>query len=60
MLFDTAFAGARPDDVLSFIVEILESFTEYSIIGKDLNGRILLWIKLRTSRPVRAAICTYL
>ena len=43
MLFDTAFAGARPDDVLSFIVEILESFTEYSIIGKDLNGRILLW-----------------
>ena len=43
MLFDTAFAGASPDDALSFIVEILQSFTEYSIIGKDLNGRILLW-----------------
>jgi PAS domain S-box-containing protein len=43
MLFDTTFAGASPDDALSFIVEILQSFTEYSIIGKDLNGRILLW-----------------
>jgi PAS domain S-box-containing protein len=43
MLFDTTFAGASPDDALSFIVEILQSFTEYSIIGEDLNGRILLW-----------------
>src|ERR1017187_9681734 len=43
MLFDTTFAGASPDDALSFIVEILQSFTEYSIIGEDLDGKILLW-----------------
>jgi PAS domain S-box-containing protein len=43
MLFDTAFVGPRPEDALAFAIEILESSTEYSLIGKDLNGKILLW-----------------
>jgi protein-histidine pros-kinase len=43
MLFDTAFAGDRPQDALSFLVDVLESSTEYSVIGVDLNSTILLW-----------------
>ena len=43
MLFDTAFVGRRPEDALAFIVEILQSSTEYSIIGNGLDGTILLW-----------------
>lgn len=43
MLVDTAFVGRRPEDALAFIVEILQSSTEYSIIGKGLDGTILLW-----------------
>ncbi|HJX83307.1 MAG TPA: PAS domain-containing protein [Candidatus Angelobacter sp.] len=31
------------EQALDFIGNILESSTEYSIIGKDLNGKILLW-----------------
>ncbi len=35
------FAG--PKDTLDFLENILEASTEYSIIGKDLDGTILLW-----------------
>ncbi|HLW78873.1 MAG TPA: PAS domain-containing protein, partial [Terriglobia bacterium] len=41
-LFDSAIVGSGQDAV-DFITNILESSTEYSIIGKDLEGKILLW-----------------
>ena len=28
---------------MDFMANVLESSTEYSIIGKDLDGKILLW-----------------
>ena len=43
MLFDPLFIGTEPQDALAFIVEILQSSTEYSLIGKGLQGEILLW-----------------
>ena len=43
-LFDSAILGS-PAQALDFIGNILESSTEYSIIGKDLAGNILLWNK---------------
>ncbi|MGE5781162.1 MAG: PAS domain S-box protein, partial [Hyphomicrobiales bacterium] len=41
-LFDRALVGSAQQAV-DFIANILESSTEYSIIGKDLDGKILLW-----------------
>ena len=41
-LFDSTIV-ASPEQALDFIGNILESSTEYSIIGKDLEGKILLW-----------------
>ena len=41
-LFDSTVLGGA-EETLEFIGNILESSTEYSIIGKDLNGNILLW-----------------
>src|SRR6186713_2247408 len=41
-LFDRTVLG-DPELALEFIGNILESSTEYSIIGKDLDGNILLW-----------------
>jgi PAS domain S-box-containing protein len=41
-LFDNAIVGTAQEAV-DFIVNILESSTEYSVIGKDLDGKILLW-----------------
>ena len=41
-LFDRAIVGT-PQKAVDFITNILESSTEYSIIGKDLDGTILLW-----------------
>src|ERR1051326_7781142 len=41
-LFDNSFAGT-PQGAVDFITNILESSTEYSIIGNDLEGKILLW-----------------
>jgi len=41
-LFDSAIMGTT-EQALDFIGNILESSTEYSIIGKDLRGKILLW-----------------
>src|SRR5437016_14283313 len=34
---------ATPQDSLDFITNILQASTEYSIIGKGLDGTILLW-----------------
>ncbi|NJD69189.1 MAG: PAS domain S-box protein, partial [candidate division NC10 bacterium] len=41
-LFDSSILG-NTQETLDFITNILESSTEYSIIGKDLDGTILLW-----------------
>ena len=41
-LFDNNIVGTA-DQALDFIGNVLESSTEYSIIGKDLDGTILLW-----------------
>lgn len=41
LLDETIVGGA--EQAADFIRNILESSTEYSIIGKDLEGRILLW-----------------
>ena len=41
-LFDsTVIREAR--EAMDFMANVLEASTEYSIIGKDLNGKILLW-----------------
>jgi PAS domain S-box-containing protein len=39
---DSSLVGT-PQEALDFIANILESSTEYSIIGKDLEGKIVLW-----------------
>jgi len=41
-LFDGSIAGSAQEAV-DFITNILESSTEYSVIAKDLSGKILLW-----------------
>ncbi len=41
-LFDTAIIS-DPQAAMDFITNILESSTEYSVIAKDLTGKILLW-----------------
>src|SRR5947199_10510998 len=41
-LFDSTIVSTS-EEALDFIGNILESSTEYSIIGKDLDGTILLW-----------------
>ncbi|HXA15806.1 MAG TPA: ATP-binding protein [Thermoanaerobaculia bacterium] len=41
-LFDPTMVTTA-EEAVDFIGNILESSTEYSIIGKDLDGRILLW-----------------
>jgi PAS domain S-box-containing protein len=41
--FDRSIIGNTPQDALDFIASILEASTEYSIIAKDLAGRIVLW-----------------
>ena len=41
-LFDSSIVS-NPQEAVDFIGNILESSTEYSIIGKDLEGKILLW-----------------
>ena len=40
--FSLAIAGDTAN-AMDFITNVLESSTEYSIIGKDLTGNILLW-----------------
>ncbi len=42
-LFDTTLVGSSPQEALDFVANILESSTEYSIIGKDLKGKIVLF-----------------
>src|SRR5260370_33549756 len=41
-LFDSSIIGTAQEAV-DFIPNILESSTEYSLIAKDLTGKILLW-----------------
>jgi len=41
-LFDNSIVGT-PQEAVDFITNILESSTEYSVIGKDLEGGVLLW-----------------
>ena len=41
-LFDSNMLGDA-EQALDFIGSLLESSTEYSVIGKDLEGNILLW-----------------
>jgi PAS domain-containing protein len=41
-LFDSSIVGTAQEAV-DFITNILESSTEYSVIAKDLTGKILLW-----------------
>lgn len=41
-LFDSAIVG-NAQEAVDFIANVLEASTEYSIIGKDLDGKILLW-----------------
>ena len=41
-LFDGAIVS-NAQEAVDFITNILESSTEYSVIGKDLEGKILLW-----------------
>jgi PAS domain S-box-containing protein len=41
-MFDTSIVGDAQKAV-DFITNILESSTEYSVIAKDLDGKILLW-----------------
>ncbi|PYU27680.1 MAG: hypothetical protein DMG32_05630 [Acidobacteria bacterium] len=41
-LFDSSIVSTA-QEALDFIANILESSTEYSVIGKDLDGKILLW-----------------
>ncbi len=41
-LFDSTIVGTA-EQALDFIGNVLESSTEYSVIGKDLDGKILLW-----------------
>ena len=41
-LFDGSIVSS-PQEAVDFITNILESSTEYSVIAKDLSGKILLW-----------------
>ncbi|MBV8608412.1 MAG: PAS domain S-box protein, partial [Singulisphaera sp.] len=41
-LFDRKIVG-NAEEALDLIGNMLQSSTEYSIIGKDLEGKILLW-----------------
>src|ERR1051326_8935835 len=41
-LFDSSIL-ATAQQAVEFVSNILESSTEYSVIGKDLDGKILLW-----------------
>ena len=41
-VYDSSIVGTS-EQALDLIGNILESSTEYSIVGKDLNGKILLW-----------------
>ena len=42
-LIDLDAFGTSAEDILEFLITLLEASTEYSIIGLDLTGRIVLW-----------------
>ena len=41
-LFDSSIL-ATPQDSLDFITNVLQASTEYSIIGKGMDGTVVLW-----------------
>ena len=41
-LFDRTIIS-EAGEAMDFMANVLEASTEYSIIGKDLEGKILLW-----------------
>ncbi|MBI2502492.1 MAG: PAS domain S-box protein [Candidatus Latescibacteria bacterium] len=41
-LFDSTIIS-QAQEAMAFMANVLEASTEYSIIGKDLEGKILLW-----------------
>ncbi len=43
MLFDPAVVERGSEDALAFLIEVLQSSTEFSLIATDLDGTILLW-----------------
>ncbi|MDB5340715.1 MAG: Blue-light-activated protein [Planctomycetaceae bacterium] len=43
VLFDSAVVGRRPQDALEFIVNVLQSSTDHSIITQGIDGTIILW-----------------
>ena len=43
MLFEHPCNKHGPEGALAFLIGILQSSTEYSLIGTDLAGTILLW-----------------
>ena len=40
---DLAALGSSPEDLLEFIIRLIQSSTQYSIIGTGVDGRIVLW-----------------
>lgn len=42
-LFDVDAVGSSPDDLLEFIISLIQASTLYSIIGTAADGRIILW-----------------
>ena len=42
-LFDNARVGATPQDALGFLVNLLQSATNFALICEGLDGTILLW-----------------
>lgn len=42
-IFDSVIVGRTTSEILDFVSSVLESSTEYSIIGKDLDGTVVLW-----------------
>ena len=49
-LFDSSILGSTQDS-LDFITSVLQSSTEYSIIGKALDGRVCLESRRRGFLP---------
>lgn len=41
-LFDSSIIG-QAQDAMDFLANVIEASTEYSIIGKDLEGKMMVW-----------------
>ena len=42
-LMDLTAFGSSPEDILEFVITLLQASTEYSIIGTAVDGKIVLW-----------------